>query len=115
QALLRFDPKVQLQLPVDAIHALVVPTKSFDVAQVQKAQAEAPILVGSGQSDQPVGNLGVLLAGAGLVAIAGLADLEGPAGVSDARAFALNCASGHLTALRWPHHFFDIASFSRSA
>src|SRR3546814_14456463 len=51
----------------------------------------------------------------GLVAVAGLADLEGLAGMPDAGASAFDRGSGHLPAQRWPHHFFESASLSRSA
>src|SRR3546814_4053250 len=51
----------------------------------------------------------------GLVAVAGLADVEGLAGMPDAGASAFDRGSGHLPAQRWPHHFFASASLSRSA
>src|SRR3546814_4019977 len=57
----------------------------------------------------------LLLARLGLVAVAGLADLEGLAGMPDAGASAFDRGSGHLPAQRWPHHFFESASLSRSA
>lgn len=37
------------------------------------------------------------------------------AGLPDVRASDCDRCSGHLPKLRWPHHFFAIASFSRSA
>ena len=40
---------------------------------------------------------------------------EGLAGMPDVRLPAFNRGSGHLPALRWPHHFFERASLSRSA
>lgn len=48
----------------------MIPAKPFDVSQVQKAQAEAPISLVMGQSDQPVGDLSILAAELGPVAIA---------------------------------------------
>ena len=46
QPLLRFDPQVQFELPVNPINPLVVPAEAFDIAQVQKAQAKAPVAIG---------------------------------------------------------------------
>src|SRR5690606_27793830 len=115
QPLPRLDPQVQLPLPVDAVDPLVVPAKAFDVAQVQEAQAKSPIAIRRGQTHQPVGDPGVLFASLGLVAVARLADLEGLAGMPDAGAPAFDRSSGHLPAQRWPHHFFESASLSRSA
>ena len=43
QAFLRLDPQVELERSVDAIHALVIPAESFDVAQIQIAEPEAPV------------------------------------------------------------------------
>lgn len=54
QALARLDAQVQLQLPVNAVHPFVVPAKALDVAQVQKAQAKAPVAVVVGEPQQPV-------------------------------------------------------------
>src|SRR5690606_10795800 len=81
----------------------------------QEAQAKAPIAIRRGQPHQPVGDACILVRRRGLVAVAGLAQFEGPAGVPNVRAPALDRCSGHLPALRWPHHFFESASFSRSA
>jgi hypothetical protein len=52
QTLAWLDPEVQFQLAVDAVHALVVPAMSPDIAQVKKAQAEAPGLLRPRQPDQ---------------------------------------------------------------
>lgn len=98
QALLRFDPQVQLQLPVDAVDALVVPAKALHVAQIQEAQAKAPVAIGRGQAHQPVGDQGVLVRGLRLVAIARLTDLKRAARVPDVRSSACNRLSGHLPA-----------------
>lgn len=62
QALLRLDPQVQFQLPVDPVHALVVPLEALDAAQVQETQAEAPVAIGCRQPPQPVGDPRILLA-----------------------------------------------------
>src|SRR5690606_21549231 len=43
QPLTRLDAQVQLEFAVDSIHALMVPAKAPDIAQVQKAQAKAPV------------------------------------------------------------------------
>ena len=84
QPLTRFDPQVQLQRAVNPLDPLVVPGMAFDVAQVQKASPKPPGLPGVGQSDQPIGDLRVLVAQLRAVAIAGLADPERPAGQSNA-------------------------------
>ena len=76
QALARLDAQVQLQLPVDPVHAFVVPGETAHVAQMQETQPEAPVAVVVGQAQQPLGNLVVLDATPGLVAVAGLADLK---------------------------------------
>src|SRR5690606_21607775 len=115
QALLRLDPQVQLQLPVDAVDPLVVPAKALDVTQVQEAQAEAPVAIRRGQPHQPIGDPGVLVGSFCLVPVTGLTELEGLTGMPNAGASAFHCCSGHLPALRWPYHFFESASFSRSA
>src|SRR5690606_3784078 len=115
QALLRLDPQVQLQLPVDAVDPLVVPAEALDVAQVQKAETKAPVAIRRGQPHQPIGDPGVLVRRLGLIGLVALTDLAGLAGVPDARPPVFNRGSGHLPALRWPCHFFVSASFNRSA
>ena len=49
-ALLRPNAQIQFELAVDAVHALVIPSKSFDIAQVQEAQAKAPVAIVLGQA-----------------------------------------------------------------
>lgn len=51
QALFRLDAQVQLQLTIDAVHALVIPAKALDVAQAKKAQSKAPIALAVRQPD----------------------------------------------------------------
>ena len=60
QTLSGFDAQVQFQLSVDAIHALVVPAKPFDIAQIQVAQPESPVAVVVSQADQPINDERVL-------------------------------------------------------
>ena len=79
--LLGFDAQIQFQLPVDAIDALVVPAEVLDVAQVQEAEAKAPVAVVVGEAHQPVGDDLVFQRLAGLVAIAGFTDGKGLAGM----------------------------------
>jgi hypothetical protein len=45
QALARFDPQIELQVLVYAVHPLVVPFEALDVAQIQVTQAKAPAAV----------------------------------------------------------------------
>jgi hypothetical protein len=84
QPLAGLDPQVQFQRAIDAVDAFVVPGMALHVAQVQETQAEPPGLAGIGQPDQQIGDLFVLVLQLRAVAIAGLADPEGPAGQRDA-------------------------------
>lgn len=43
QAFTRLDPQIEFQFAVNAIHTFMVPDIAFDVSQIQKAQAEAPV------------------------------------------------------------------------
>ena len=79
----QLDPQVQLQLAIDPVDALVIPFKTLHVAQIQEAQAEAPVALVVGQAHQPVGHQGVLGIELGAIAIAGLADVERLAGQSN--------------------------------
>ena len=45
QTLARLDAQIQLKFPIDPVNSLVVPQMPFDVAKVQKTQAEAPCLM----------------------------------------------------------------------
>jgi hypothetical protein len=56
----------------------MVPFEPFYVAQVQKAQPEAPVALVVRQSYQPVGDNTVFFVQLGLVPIAGLADAKCP-------------------------------------
>ena len=47
----RFDPQVQLQLAVNAIHPFVIPSVALHVTQIQKAQPESPVALVVGQAD----------------------------------------------------------------
>lgn len=60
----------------DCSVALVVPFKALQVAQIQEAQAEAPVALVVGPTRQPVAHQGVLGIELGAIAIAGLADVE---------------------------------------
>ncbi len=57
QPTLGLNPQVQLQEPINAVYALVVPNEPFNVAQEQVAQAEAPIALVVCQTYKPVGDL----------------------------------------------------------
>src|SRR5574340_1429381 len=114
-ALPRLDPEVQFQLPVNAIDALVVPAEPLHIAQVQEAQTEAPVLLVVGQPHKPVGNHRILVRQRWLVAVTGLADGEIGTGLPNARAPGFHRPSGHLSAQRWPYHFFASASLRMSA
>src|SRR5690606_1312254 len=97
------------------VHALVVPAIAFNVAQVQIAQAKPPVALVRREPNQPVGDLRVLGAELGLVAVARFADRKRHAGQAHADAALGNRDFGHLAPARWPHHFFAIASWRISA
>ena len=61
---------------------LAVAFKSLHVAQIQEAQAEAPVALVIGQAYQPVSHDSVFRVELGAIAIAGLADAERLAGQS---------------------------------
>ena len=50
QALPGLDAQVQFQLPIDAVHLLVVPAKVLNVSQVQGAKPKPPGAVVVGQT-----------------------------------------------------------------
>ena len=109
------DPQVQFQRAIDAINTFVVPWMPLHVAQMQETQAEAPGLAGVRQPDQQISDLFILVLQLRAVAITGLAHPEGPAGQRDADLVSRHRFLGHLSASRWPRHFFPRASLSRSA
>src|SRR5690606_17330578 len=115
QPLARFYSKIQLELPVDPVDTFVVPAKASHVAQVQKAQAKAPVAMVVRQTQQPVGDLLVLGIRLGDIPVARLADLERLAGQPNRHPSVLHGSLGHLAAARWPHHFFSSASATISA
>src|SRR3989338_3887289 len=110
-----FDPEVQLQFAVNAIHPFVVPWISLHVAQIQKAQPEPPVALVVGQANQVIGDLGILCRELCPVAVAGLADTECLAGQPDAGAVLFHSLLCHLAPARWLHHFFCRASWTISA
>ena len=113
--LARLDAQVQLELPVNPVHALVVKPEALHVSQVQEAQPKAPVAVIVGQLEQPVGDLLILLIAQPLIAVARLADAKCIARKPDRYAPACYCVSGHLAAGRWPQSFFASASATISA
>ena len=70
------DPQVQFQLAIDPVDALVVPFKPLHVAQIQEAQAEAPVALVVGQAYQPVSHDSIFRVELGTIAIAGLANAK---------------------------------------
>lgn len=73
----RLDPQIQFEFTVNPEDALVVSFKAFHVAQVQKAQAEAPVALVVLQPYQPVDNEDVFRVELGLLTVAGLAGATG--------------------------------------
>jgi hypothetical protein len=108
------DTQVQLQLTVNPVHALVVPSKALHVAQIQKAQAKASSLAVGRQTHQPFHDLGALIVKLSFIAIARLADLKPAVRQRDADSLGIHRMHGHLPSLRWPYRFFPRASFSKS-
>ena len=74
------DAEVQLKLPINAVDPLVVPSEPFDVAEIGKAEPEAPTFMRLRQRQQPMGDLFILPRKPRGVAIAGLADPHAFAG-----------------------------------
>src|SRR5690606_11505846 len=68
-----------------------------------------------GQTQQPVGDQGILAAQPGLVPVARLTDSEQPTSQPDTDRFLCDGLLRHLTAARRLHHFFSMASLSISA
>src|SRR5690606_29212580 len=115
EPLTRLDTQIQFKLPIDPVHALVVPSEPFDVAQVQKAQTESPAAMVVGEPQQPVGNLIVLSLVLSDVPVARLANLKGLTGQTHRDTSLLHRVLGHLATTRRPHHFFSRASCTISA
>ena len=70
------------RLSANGIDSFMVPAIALHVAQIQKAQAEAPGPLVSRQAFKPICDLFVLIAQHRAVSVAGLADLERTAGQS---------------------------------
>lgn len=58
----------------------MIPAKPFDVAQVEKTEAKAPVSLGTGDAQQPVRDKLVFIGKHELIAITAFADLEDVAG-----------------------------------
>lgn len=86
----------------DPIDSLVIPVKAFHVAQMQKAQPEAPVALVMGQADQPVRDLVILIRKLRQIPVAGLADTKDPAGQANTQPPHSGCLLGHLASSRWP-------------
>jgi len=56
----RLDPQIQLQLAVNAIDPLVIPSVALHVAQIQQAQPESPVALIVGQANQEIGDFDIL-------------------------------------------------------
>lgn len=69
------------------------PAKLFDVTQVREAHAEAQVPVSRDEPSQSIGDPGDLLAGGGLMEVAGFADRKHSAGLLDEPDDPLDCES----------------------
>ena len=105
----RLDSQIELQLFVDAVHTLVIPLKASHAVLIQVTQAKAPVAVVVSQTQQPVGQLGVICVLFALVSIALLAGAKRLAGHPYARTALAHCSFGHRSPVRWPHRFFSSA------
>ena len=106
--------RVELQIAVDPVYPLVVPAMAFDVPQMQKAESESPCAMGFREACQQVGDPLVLGFELRDVAVAALADPEGPAGKCYAHAFLRHSILGQFTTPGWPSYFFPRASLRSS-
>lgn len=105
QPLLGFDQQIEFPRPIDPVDALVVPAKTFDVAQVQEAKLEASVALVGGGVQQSVSNILVFLDEHGLIAITGFADLEHLTSQANRYGVMSNGLGRHLLTGRWRHHF----------
>jgi hypothetical protein len=80
QSLARLDPQIQRELTVTPVNPFVVPFEVFDVAQVQKAQPEAPVALVFHKPRQPISNETVFGVQLGLVSVARPAYTKRPTG-----------------------------------
>ena len=108
----RLDAQIEIQLAAHPVDALMVPALGFDVAQMQKVQAEASPAKRRRQTDEPIGDLRVLAAEHRLLAKTGLADAKCSVRQRPAHAAFVYCLAGQLPPLRWPRYTFLTASFS---
>ncbi len=106
--LLRLEPSIQLQLPENPAHALMVPEKTLNVTQIQRAKTKAPVPLVLRQPQQPLGDLGILRIELRLITISTFAHTKRLAGQTDAQAFPRDRPLGHLAPARWPQSFFRV-------
>ena len=86
----------------------------MNIAKVQKTYPKPPGFSGFRQSNQQVGDLYIVVAQLRAVALAGLADPEGPAGQSNADPTSRHRRFGHLAALT-PGKCWHLPSGQRTA
>lgn len=82
------------------------------IAQIQKAQAEAPVPAGLRQASQQFDNPLVVLIQLRGIAISRLAHAKCAASQRNTHSSLRHCCRGHLTTLAWPRYFFPRTSFS---
>lgn len=78
-----FDHVMSDILKIDTVNPFVIPTRAFHVAQVQEAQAKAPVALPLRQSQQPLRYLIIFITEFRFVAITTFADKEGSTSRSD--------------------------------
>jgi len=114
-ALLQFDPGVELMFAVDPVDPPVVSAEALYIAQERKAQAKAPVLLIVSRTNQPVRDLGVLVRQLRLLAVVVLTDEQRIASQPNIDAAPLHNLSGHLSTTRWPYSFPSMTSWRISA
>ena len=93
-------PQVQFKLPVNAVHALVVPDVTRDVTQKQKAQAKSPVAMSLGEVQKQFCNSGIVVHELRLISKAAFTDAERRARLPDAYFFLIHGFFGHLRTQR---------------
>ena len=84
----------------------MIPPNALHIPQVQQAQAEPPVTVRGGESDEPVGDDVVVRGARRGITRARFAHRKRAAGMLDAGVLGGGVRLGHLAALRWPHRDF---------
>jgi hypothetical protein len=99
--------KLNSSIFVDAFHALVIPFKALNVAQLRLVQAKSQVPMVVCQTSQPVGHFDVLCVEFALITKARYADANRLARHPYAHTALARRRLGYLPSGRWPHHIFS--------